>query len=489
MYGSLIHTCAAALAPISSILYTRCIVQVSSNDLSSASSPPPIVLEDQIFLDGQTLAPDGTVRNLAPINWAAPFPPRLRNLLHPAPSDTAPLPFPDFQDAGFNENLLTLGFRKLAALERAADAAAYSPDDTVNRLHVATPGPPAYKQKGAAFSPHVCLAAVAGSPICIGGERPGRRGEGPSVSCVKVSPLDGSKIAAGGSDGAVRIFHMSDAADGDTRGASAVPSVLIGHKGGLPVHAVDWFRDQRTLISAGGDGTVRLWDANMSGAGGKYENNLDSASDGRGAALAVYKGHVGRTAVYDCAVAPSGYYFASCGADFSARLWCTDREEPVRLFVGHVGEVNAVSWHPNCSYLATGGGDRTVRLWDVQSGKAVRLLSGVGGAITNIAFCPTGKNLAAADDRGVVTVFDLGTGKKVKELRETKDEMENVHSVSYSMCGSCLATGTDRGVSLYDVRGEENEAREAVRKLPCNDVNVLDLVWTKANVVLAGGIV
>jgi hypothetical protein len=50
--------------------------------------------------------------------------------------------------------------------------------------------------------------------------------------------------------------------------------------------------------------------------------------------LAVYKGHM--LPVWDVAACPyfSPYYFASCGADRTARLWSTDRAQPLRLFVG-----------------------------------------------------------------------------------------------------------------------------------------------------------
>jgi transcription initiation factor TFIID subunit 5 len=45
------------------------------------------------------------------------------------------------------------------------------------------------------------------------------------------------------------------------------------------------------------------------------------------------------------------------------------RSAPLRLMVGHQGDVDVVRWHPNCQYLATGSCDRTVRLWDVASGR------------------------------------------------------------------------------------------------------------------------
>jgi len=40
----------------------------------------------------------------------------------------------------------------------------------------------------------------------------------------------------------------------------------------LPVYDIDWNRDGRTLLSAGGDGTIRLWDSKAVGPFGKLSS-------------------------------------------------------------------------------------------------------------------------------------------------------------------------------------------------------------------------
>ena len=37
---------------------------------------------------------------------------------------------------------------------------------------------------------------------------------------------------------------------------------------------------------------------------------------------------------------PHGHYFASCGHDNTARLWSTDHYQPLRLFTGHLSDVD-----------------------------------------------------------------------------------------------------------------------------------------------------
>ena len=44
---------------------------------------------------------------------------------------------------------------------------------------------------------------------------------------------------------------------------------------------------------------------------------------------------------------------------------------PLRIFSGHLSDVDSVKFHPYCNYLATGSSDRTVRLCDIPSSQYV----------------------------------------------------------------------------------------------------------------------
>jgi len=56
----------------------------------------------------------------------------------------------------------------------------------------------------------------------------------------------------------------------------------------------------------------------------------------------------------------------------------------------------AVQFHPNSSYLATGSTDKTVRLWAVNDAKLVRVFPGHKGAVQALSFSPDGKFIASA---------------------------------------------------------------------------------------------
>ena len=233
---------------------------------------------------------------------------------------------------------------------------------------------------------------------------------GIELTCAKMCPPDGRCVAAGCSDSAIRIWSMDswssltgkgsvDSINGASSNESEV--VLVGHKRGLPVICIDWNKDGRTLISAGGDGTLRLWDTNRKSSSNGNKSTLqltgdpstnvpgakpESRAQRHGLAWVCYQGHAPSTPVWSVSIAPCGYYFASAGADSTtARLWCTDRPTPIRLFAGHYSEnVKCVSFHPNCNYIMTGSDDKTVRMWDVQSGNCVRMFSGCGAGVNKL---------------------------------------------------------------------------------------------------------
>jgi WD40 repeat protein len=469
--------------------------------------------------------------NKEDVNWAAPAARRETE------SKDERLPFPkyhleeeyddsrqaarDKRSVEFNRALLVNGFRRLEALERKREyetmPAAMQKMAKEGYHHHASSNNTAIDP----LKPTILLSTLCAStpgPILRPAPPPGTRSAftdaatiweeaGIGLCCAKVCPPDGRRVAVGCDDSAIRIWNLKD-----DKGSEPT-EVLLGHKNGFPVFDVAWNRDGRSLLSAGGDGSIRLWDTMAVGPFGDVANPTPSKSSGKkhsdaskkaksmfadssvsgsdmnvvglrpenapyssGAALAVYRGHAPSSPVWAVSFAPSGYYFASAGGDATARLWTTDRPTPVRLFTGH-----------SASNL------------NIQTGQTVRLLNGCSAGINHVKISPGGRYAAGSDYSGVVHLWNLGNGKKITEFRTASAVQDNnqvgmgmVHSLAFSTCGNALAAGGDDGtVRIWDVRQDSLLDKPVVKapakSFPTRGTIVMDLSYTKRNLLLAMG--
>jgi WD40 repeat protein len=578
-----------SLLAMSTLLQTKCELHIERRD--------PLPFTPACVLDEKTTTTQ--LNEQAMVNWAAP------SISHSTDNTdtTADLPFPKFhlddeygdersakrdkRAVEFNRAILVNGFRRLQALERKREHEVLpsSPTDPSpqyglaanplepsillstlcsnssnnhNSSNTNSSSGPKTKKHATASTTNTTTGGSTASDTTVT-QTPNVdvstiwEESGIGLTCCKICPPDGRRVAVGCDDAAIRIWDLMNPQGDGSMGEPV--QVLLGHKNGFPIFDVDWNRDGRSLLSAGGDGSVRLWDTMAQGPFGtvtrvkpssvtmtstkKSSAATEKASNAQakerlekatkaleqakanpdmvvpglkqednpytsGAALAVYRGHAPNTPVWSVAFAPCGYYFASAGADATARLWTTDRASPVRLFTGHTSKsVNSVVFHPNCNYILTGSEDKTARLWDIQTGRCVRLLTGCGFGINVVKVSPSGQYAAGADYSGIVHLWDLGTGKKVTEFRPSKAESASqqnnknhhqsmIHSLSFSACGTALATGGDDGcVKVWDVRKTATESKPVCdapsKKFETRRTMIMDLQHTKRNLLLSMG--
>jgi serine/threonine protein kinase len=133
--------------------------------------------------------------------------------------------------------------------------------------------------------------------------------------------------------------------------------------------------------------------------------------------------------------------------DGSVRFWNIQRQEVVRSFNAHAGNVWNVKFHPSLDLFATAGDDSWVKLWD---GETLGVKHGwkLDNTVRAIAFAPDGKSLAAADRDGQLHIYDVTTGQEQNmiELDHT-----TILGIDYSAGGtSIVAAGSDKMVRVFD---------------------------------------
>jgi cytochrome c len=189
------------------------------------------------------------------------------------------------------------------------------------------------------------------------------------------------------------------------------------------VRAVLAADDGRTLVTAGFDSAIIVWDL------------------ASGAARRVLRFHEG--IVNALAEAGPGC-FASGGEDGRIALWCGEAQSPARVLSGHTGPVAALARSPDRRLLASASWDHSTRIWSLDAPDVpARVIDGHTGPVNGVAFTALGSSIATVGYDGQLRLTPLTGGQPVARRIATP-----LNAVLVDRAGEIVVAGADGRIGI-----------------------------------------
>lgn len=349
--------------------------------------------------------------------------------------------------------------------------------------------------------------------------------KGPVLAIALAS--DDHQLATGGQDSSIRIWDISPDHNPQRNPMawSALPwgrtpgfvpiiqsieylrlnqdgAFLNGHSD--RVRALLFSRDGKSLLSGGGDGTLREWEVEgkrlkrMLQSGGRAIRALTVAPDGdllamgdefccirfwdwkAGKERPATGGHHGSVSSLQLA----GPRLVSLGKDQEVYAWqyaerrglgslalppsCAasclgphgdligwgDGDGAVHIVDQKTGKelrswkaadsaLTCLSFSADGEWIATGSKSAHLSIWETATGKCVEKLEGHEGRVQLLQLSPDGKRLASSSGNDIVHLWDLTTWSEIRQVGESGEEAQ---SLAFSPDSQTLAIGTRAGV-------------------------------------------
>jgi WD40 repeat protein/ABC-type sugar transport system substrate-binding protein len=314
---------------------------------------------------------------------------------------------------------------------------------------------------------------------------------------------DGTPVASACRDGTARVGRLGGGA-----GLGGAAAVLGGHDG--EVTAVDWSDAPVRLLTAGVDGTIRIWNpgeeaptAILTGHQGAIQ--VARFAGRRFRAPAVVSGgfdgavrfwdpgpgyqRIPRTEPdimplpWDARWSPDGERIATGHQDGSVRVWnaLTGRQNQVLSLPPaaaggetRTGPVVEVAWSPGGDALLAVSRDHRAVCWHLESGAAT-VFEGHRTGVQHGAWSPSGDRIAPGSGDGALHVWRPGS----PEESGSADHGGGVNGIAWHPDGRRLLTaGDDGALVIWDVGEESPLEPRRLRTLEGHLSAILHALWS-----------
>jgi len=161
--------------------------------------------------------------------------------------------------------------------------------------------------------------------------------------------------------------------------------------------------DGRSLLTGGGDGTMRLWEI------GTWEKKLDFAAD--------------EQAVNAVAFTPDGTRFVSAGRVGGLTSWGANDGRKLGTFPGLRDEPLCLAASPDGAVVAAGTHEGNLCFWDISSRNQLHIFGGAADqSIFSVSFAATGNRVASVGGDMAVTFWDTSWASEWRAQAANADQ-------------------------------------------------------------------
>jgi WD40 repeat protein len=159
------------------------------------------------------------------------------------------------------------------------------------------------------------------------------------------------------------------------------------------------------VFSTNSTGNREIYTVNFSAEGdkiifGDYSGKIYIQEWQNNTSAVILSGHSenfkGRgTVVYSAKEFPGGKYIASCGVDYTVRIWDLSTQSELNKFEGHIFHNRSISISADGKRVLSGSLDSTIRQWDIERGREIDVAVNHNGQVLRVDYSPTADSMVS----------------------------------------------------------------------------------------------